>query len=429
MAHTSVTNGRKATSPARIRLLDIISARRSIRSATTPANGPSVNHGTDRRPRATPTAAGLPVSWFTYTASAMNVTNDPASEIQSESQNALSSGVLKIPNSDAARRSPRTGIAGIMGRAARAGRSGHALALTRPGGGGQSARHAHTTSNPTWPPTHGGRPGGRGGAGRRLHREHRPGHRRQDPHRGLGQGGGHGWHRGLVRRPVGAGPVRGRGDRARVLAGGRSVLDHRPRRRGEREERSDPSGGHHHRLTAGYLERGGVHHRGPGRRRGHRDSDLRRPGLERGPHRRPRHVLGERLKCRARRGLVRAGQAMERGLGVRGPVQSGERPWELRAASGVPRYAVAFSSTGGASSSFTGDTFRRCQKPRSARRAITPPRANAATLASFAISPTFQNAYALSSRPRRVSPRNSVSLAAMSSWLSGSANSSLETSA
>src|SRR6266545_2284431 len=184
MAHTSVTNGRKATSPARIRLLDIISARRSIRSATTPANGPSVNHGTDRRPRATPTAAGLPVSWFTYTASAMNVTNDPASEIQSESQNALSSGVLKIPNSDAARRSRRTGIAGIMGRAARAGRSGHALALTRPGGGGQSARHAHTTSNPTWPPTHGGRPGGRGGAGRRLHREHRPGHRRQDPHRG-----------------------------------------------------------------------------------------------------------------------------------------------------------------------------------------------------------------------------------------------------
>src|SRR6266542_1565608 len=75
--------------------LPIITARRSIRSARTPATGPMVNHGTDLRARAKPTAVALPVSLLMYTASAMNVTKFPTSEIQSAYQSARSSRSLR----------------------------------------------------------------------------------------------------------------------------------------------------------------------------------------------------------------------------------------------------------------------------------------------------------------------------------------------
>src|SRR5919201_1909607 len=97
-----------ATSPARVRLLAIITARRSSRSARTPANGPIVNHGIDRNPSARPTAAGLPVSWFTYTARAMNVTKEPASDTQSAVQNIRSSRPFRTANTETARR--RSGV-------------------------------------------------------------------------------------------------------------------------------------------------------------------------------------------------------------------------------------------------------------------------------------------------------------------------------
>src|SRR6266542_5278655 len=75
--------------------LPIITARRSIRSARTPATGPMVNHGTDLRARAKPTAVALPVSLLMYTASAMKVTKFPTSEIQSAYQRARSSRSLR----------------------------------------------------------------------------------------------------------------------------------------------------------------------------------------------------------------------------------------------------------------------------------------------------------------------------------------------
>src|SRR5919201_5484322 len=98
--------------------------RRSNRSARTPANGPNVNQGIERSARASPTAAGLPVSWLTYTARAMNVTNDPASDTQSESQKARSSRFRSVPNTDAVRWTNGAGMPSIIQLAQPSGRKG-----------------------------------------------------------------------------------------------------------------------------------------------------------------------------------------------------------------------------------------------------------------------------------------------------------------
>ena len=63
--HTAWVNGSTATRAARMRLHQMITARRSIRSATTPAKGPIVNHGMERRAIARPTAVTVPDSWCT----------------------------------------------------------------------------------------------------------------------------------------------------------------------------------------------------------------------------------------------------------------------------------------------------------------------------------------------------------------------------
>src|SRR6266542_1358690 len=88
--------------------------RRSSRSARTPVNGPNRNPAIERSPRAKPTAATPGVSEWMYTARAMNVTNDPASEIHSEIQMARTSRSRRTAKISAVRCTVRGGMPSII---------------------------------------------------------------------------------------------------------------------------------------------------------------------------------------------------------------------------------------------------------------------------------------------------------------------------